>query len=242
MEPRTHAVLESTSRRRKAQKIMRVLELHGWAASGKRVLDIGTGSGEIAQAFAAAVGAKGSVDTVDVVDQRLLRQGVTFRLVDGPALPYPDDTFDLVLSNHVIEHVGNYRDQLFHLHEIRRVLRASGICYLATPNRWAVIEPHFRLPLLSWLPNRASSAYVRLTRKGEFYDCRMLSGSELEAAPAEAGLLRKEVTSDALTIFVQVESPSPAVRALSLAPRSLLTRLEKLSPTRIFLLTPGDLP
>ena len=35
-----------------------------------------------------------------------------------------------------------------HLREIRRVLRRDGLAYLAVPNRWALVEPHYRLALL----------------------------------------------------------------------------------------------
>jgi ubiquinone/menaquinone biosynthesis C-methylase UbiE len=53
-------------------------------------------------------------------------------LITGTHLPFADDSFDVVLSNHVIEHV---EDQGEHLKELRRVLREDGICYLATPNK-----------------------------------------------------------------------------------------------------------
>lgn len=58
------------------------------------------------------------------------------------------------------------------LSELARVLRPSGIGYLAVPSRWMLVEPHYRLPFLSWMPQRAADAYVRLTGRGEYYDCR----------------------------------------------------------------------
>src|SRR3546814_13212696 len=74
------------------------------------------------------------------------------------------------LSNHVIEHVGNADAQRHHLVEIRRVLAPDGVVYFAAPNRWRLVEPHFRLPFLSWLPHPASDRYLRLMCRGIHYD------------------------------------------------------------------------
>ena len=63
-----------------------------------------------------------------------------------------DGSFDVVVSNHVVEHVGDREAQRTHLAELRRVLAADGLGYLATPTRWALVEPHFTVPLLSWPP------------------------------------------------------------------------------------------
>src|SRR3546814_5478078 len=72
-------------------------------------------------------------------------EGYAFQVVDGTTLPYSNDTFDIVVSNHVIEHVGNADAQRHHLDEIRRVLAPDGVVYFAAPNRWRLVEPHFRL-------------------------------------------------------------------------------------------------
>lgn len=46
---------------------------------------------------------------------------------------------DVILTNHVIEHVGEYESQLEHLNEIKRLLK-NGIAYLAVLNKWMLIE------------------------------------------------------------------------------------------------------
>src|SRR3546814_9833619 len=78
-------------------------------------------------------------------------------------LPFADDSFDVVLSNHVIEHVGEQPEQLAHLSELRRVLTPGGIGYLAVPNRWMLVEPHYRLAFLSWWPHRSEEHTSELT-------------------------------------------------------------------------------
>jgi SAM-dependent methyltransferase len=50
--------------------------------------------------------------------------------VDLQNIPFPDDSFDLVIANHVLEHVD---DDLAALAQIRRVLRAGGHAILQTP-------------------------------------------------------------------------------------------------------------
>jgi ubiquinone/menaquinone biosynthesis C-methylase UbiE len=55
------------------------------------------------------------VHSVDIADDRLEREGFEFHLVEGAQLPFEDSFFDIVLSNHVIEHVGDLPEQRTHL-------------------------------------------------------------------------------------------------------------------------------
>lgn len=77
----------------------------------------------------------------------------------GEHLPFPDDTFDMILSHEVIEHVDD--DQLAII-EMVRVLRPGGRLILFCPNRGYPFETHgvfFRnryrfgnIPLVNYLP------------------------------------------------------------------------------------------
>ncbi|MGB2965295.1 MAG: class I SAM-dependent methyltransferase [Anaerolineales bacterium] len=57
----------------------------------------------------------------------------------GEYLPFPTGTFDLILSNEVIEHVVD--DQLA-IQEMIRVLKPGGRLILFCPNRWYPFETH----------------------------------------------------------------------------------------------------
>jgi hypothetical protein len=115
------------------------------------------------------------------------------------------------------------------------VLSRDGIGYLAAPNRWGPADPHFRLPLLSWLPSvELQSRYVRLARRGVRYDCRLPSRAELRSMFVDAGLESDERTLDALRVMGEIEDPSPAVRAISRAPDTVLRTGLAVVPTLVF--------
>src|SRR4249920_2427672 len=100
-----HAVLDLHSRRFKAQKIERLLDLD--ARPGPlRLLEIGTGSGGIAHYFGTHASGRFRVSALDVVDNRQVIEGYEYANVEGTRLPFADAEFDVVLSNHVVEHVG----------------------------------------------------------------------------------------------------------------------------------------
>ena len=77
----------------------------------------------------------------------------------GERLPFPEDTFDLVLSHEVIEHVPDDRQVVA---EIVRTLRPGGRLVLFCPNRGYPFETHgiywhgrYRfgnIPLVNYLP------------------------------------------------------------------------------------------
>lgn len=62
--------------------------------------------------------------------------------------PYPDASFDWVISNHVLEHV---RDHEFVLEEIARVLKPGGSSAHLFPVRENVLESHLQIPFSHWI-------------------------------------------------------------------------------------------
>ncbi|TQN37956.1 methyltransferase family protein [Blastococcus colisei] len=79
---------------------------------------------------------------------------------DACALPFADSSFDYVVSNAVIEHVGGPERARTMLTESRRVARRGA--FHTTPDRWFPVETHTQVPLLHWLPrDRQAAAFAR---------------------------------------------------------------------------------
>ncbi len=218
----------------KAARIRNILQRY-IAFEGCDLLDIGTGSGETAAGLQ-ALGA--TVTAIDRQDNGLRADGLDFRLVEGTDLPFGDAAFDAVLYTRVIEHVGGLGDQRNHLSEIRRVLRNSGVLYLAVPNRWSVFEPHYKLPLLSWFPARIASAYLQMTGRGEIYDCLPHSRKSLRSLFEESGFQGEEVTGEVLDAVLREPLRNLLAQGISL----ILARLRFLSlpliPVLVFVARP----
>lgn len=232
----SHASCDYTHRRRKADKIIGILK-NVRALQGLRVLEIGTGSGVIAACFSEHVGSMGEVVAVDVIDQRILTDGYEFYLVKDAHLPFPQASFDIIISNHVIEHVRDRAEQRTHLSEIRRVLRDDGLGYLATPNRWAIIEPHYGLPFLIWLPLSAATNYLRATRKGSVYDCVPLGPLSLRQAMRATDIQWETMASQAVTTMSAIEGHKTLRWIAANVPSRVIKLLSVMLPTMVFILT-----
>lgn len=105
---------------------------HARLEAGERVLDIGTGTGIAA---AAALGEGRSVVGVDgapgmvAIAQREVA-GAEFQVADFMALPFPESSFDVVVSSHALLFA---EDRVAALREWHRVVRPRGRLSLSVP-------------------------------------------------------------------------------------------------------------
>jgi len=110
---------------------------------------------------------------------------------DARQLPFPDQSFEIVYSNSVIEHLGTAEDQRRFAYEVRRVGRSY---FVQTPNRNFFLEPHVVTPFFHWLPRKWQAHLLRnftlwgwITRpdgraRARYLDTiRMLNEAELRA-------------------------------------------------------------
>ena len=126
---------------------------------------------------------------------------------DGRALPFRDQSFDVVFSNSVIEHVGDRESQRRFAQEAARVGRSF---WVQTPNRWFPIEQHLLTPIVHWLPRPWQRAVVprwnlwrllvRVTPdRRAFYiehylsDVRLLTARELQELFPRARIVRERL-------------------------------------------------
>jgi hypothetical protein len=77
---------------------------------------------------------------------------------DATHLTYADQSFDIVFSNSVIEHVGTWERQEQFASEARRVGKKL---WIQTPARSFPIEPHYLAPFIHWLPRSLRRKLIR---------------------------------------------------------------------------------
>lgn len=95
-----------------------------------RVLDVGCGRGYLlARLCAAGFRCAG----IDIPDSPIPSQAkeMDLKIGDALSLPWPDQTFDLLVMNHVLEHLS---DPWIACREAARVLRKGGLLYIGVPN------------------------------------------------------------------------------------------------------------
>lgn len=165
MKKHNRGYFVAENRRKKAIKIVKIIDeefhLAGDEFKNKKVLDIGTGQGGIAQCLSEA---GNSVISVDVERQFSEENEIGFEFVqvNNEILPFENNYFDVVVSNHTAEHLT---DRDLHLSEINRVLKNGGICYFALPNRFFPYEPHTKTLFIHWLPNKLFWKTLEITGK-----------------------------------------------------------------------------
>lgn len=194
-EDRYEAWVASEAYRRerpeKARVIHRICREELEAA--ERIADLGSGTGIIKKELEIITGKHilGIEMDVSFVETRE-------RTVAGDVtrLPMPDGALDFAILNHLYEHVG---DQAALFGELCRVLAPGGAAYLSAGNRLMVMEPHYRLPFLSWLPRPLADRYLRWSGRGEAYrGVRFRTRGALMGMIRGAGLRVEDRTRGAL--------------------------------------------
>ena len=110
----------------------------GRLTPGERVLDLGSGAGTDSLVAAQMVGERGSVTGVDMTPEMLVKArsasaamgaaNVEFVEAEAERLPFPDESFDVVISNGVIDLIPD-KDAVFA--ELFRVLTPGGRLQIA---------------------------------------------------------------------------------------------------------------
>jgi 2-polyprenyl-3-methyl-5-hydroxy-6-metoxy-1,4-benzoquinol methylase len=100
----------------------------------KKVLDAGCGTGWFSKAAAERGAAVTSMDLGENLLAEVAKKCKSERVVGSILeIPFPENTFDFVVSSEVIEHTP---DPYKALHEIYRVLKPGGTMVLSTPNKF----------------------------------------------------------------------------------------------------------
>ncbi len=157
-------------RQQKALKIIKLLSdfLHRERFEGLMCLDLGCSIGIVSHELSKRGGTVVGVD----IDLEAMKRSpaypdqVNFLVSDGGRLPFPDKSFDIIVCSQVYEHVPCLS---LLISEITRLIKNEGVCFFSGPNRWAIIEEHYHLPFLSWLPKSLANFYVKFFKKASAY-------------------------------------------------------------------------
>jgi hypothetical protein len=101
---------------------------------------------------------------------------VSWVVGDGRRLPFQDGTFDLVFSNAVIEHVGDFESQRRFAEECRRVGRGY---YVQTPDRRFPVEVHLMRPFVHWMPRPVQERLLGRRKAWFLREIRLLDRAEM---------------------------------------------------------------
>ena len=137
------------SRKKKAHTIINEFGDEGIrAGSKKKVLEVGCNQGFITYHLSQLTKWElhgGDIQNYDTYPE--FKKHISIDYLDATKMKYKANTFDVVILNHVIEHIPQWEQAI---NEIYRVLKKGGILYLATPNlgrrlpnpldRWAVTK------------------------------------------------------------------------------------------------------
>ena len=137
---------------------------------GEHVLDIGSGPGFLATAIADQAGPTGKVVGVDIsqqmvdrASQRSQRNWLGYQCADATALPFEDNSFDVVVSTQVAEYVPDIEE---FASEVFRVLKRGGRGLILATD-WEGVCWHSEFPdrmkrvLKAFAPNCADSKLPR---------------------------------------------------------------------------------
>ena len=90
-----------------------------------------------------------NIDPVNWSGEDFPEHRITAVVGDGCKLQYADGSHDVLYSNSVIEHVGDWSRQQAFASEVRRVGRRL---WVQTPAQECPVEPHYLAPFVHWLP------------------------------------------------------------------------------------------
>jgi len=227
-----------------------------WAAgltSGREVLDAGCGEGYGSRLLMDAGGASRCVG-VDVDESTVAaarsaygdREGLEYAVADVTALPFEDDSFDIVTCFETIEHLTA---QSVAVAELQRVLRPGGFLLISSPNRgvYPAGNPFHEHELTAaefaqLLAGRF--AHVRLLRQHNWIASAVLDDPSFAADGVDttvdidvAKLIGREPGSELYTIAVCGDEPLDVPRQVALLTHGLevqrwIAQIEELAQVR----------
>lgn len=152
-------------RRARSRHVTALIEQAAAGRGACRILDLG-GEPEYWGLFERAMLERCGVHITLVNPQAFEVADPMFTSLEGDACHLPqwaDGAFDLVHSNSVVEHVGDWPRMEAFAREARRL---APRYYVQTPYFWFPIEPHFSAPFFHWRSEQSRARALMKKRHG----------------------------------------------------------------------------
>jgi ubiquinone/menaquinone biosynthesis C-methylase UbiE len=128
---------------------------------GKKILDIGLGTGGVAAAISKyganlyGIDSRDYCITLSKIMSKEKKANIKIKKWNGKNIPFPSNYFDMVIAIDTIDH---FRDPYEIVKEVARVLKINGKCYFTAERRispfFIIKDPHSGLPFIILLPRK----------------------------------------------------------------------------------------
>ena len=153
---------DSYSNRIRSRRFARFESLLSDIEKPVRILDIG-GTNNFWEQRGYAGRDEVEIVTANISAEGQLHGNITPVEMDASRIDFGDDSFDVVFSNSVIEHLRTPDAQEAMAGEVRRL---APRYWVQTPNYWFPVEPHFLTPGWQYLPEDVRVWLLRRWRFG----------------------------------------------------------------------------
>lgn len=156
---------EELHEERKIKKLESVLG----SFKGKKILDVGCGTGgfviSVSKLGGRAYGIDPQRSAIEICKEKAVVNGLAkkiFRLEKAEKLSFPDNSFDIIYSFTVLEHVADVKKTMS---EMIRVVKPGGLIYIHTPNYLSLYEGHYKVFWLPLFPKMLARIYLVARRR-----------------------------------------------------------------------------
>jgi len=183
---------------------------------GKRVLDIGSGSGfdsvDLSQEGAHVIALEYSQGRIEFNRELCKEKEVMHAIVRGDACrpPFKPDVFDIINCKHLIEHLQKPEERIA---EMAGMLSPEGLIYINFPNRFAIrqiiADDHYQLPFIVLMPRPLAKFIVtRIFKYEKVYGTNVfLSKRRFEKMLKTAGLHFRYIYPDIGQLEQKLRNP-----------------------------------
>lgn len=150
-----------------------LLERYTGPLAGKKLLEVGSGFGIFVTAtrlagiesYGVEPDSEGFGDSFKISHEVLRANAIDTTVIQsgvGESLPFPDNTFDVVYSTNVLEHVQSPKDFIW---EAVRVCRPGGVVQIVVPNYGSFYDGHYSSFYIPYQPQWLWKIFLRIVHR-----------------------------------------------------------------------------